>query len=97
MEKKDLLYMEEDKSGRGQISSSLCGKCNKREGAVVLRGVWVDAKARHARQVSGGNANSYLILCLLNPTNHFAGFGNISGNGHSIGNGNDSGYGNNSQ
>ena len=30
-----------------------------REGAVVLR---VDAKAGHARQVSAGNANSYLIL-----------------------------------
>ena len=50
--------MEEGKSVPVYVESATQG-----EGAVVLRGFASSpAKAGHARQVSAGNANSYLIL-----------------------------------
>ena len=56
----------------GKSVAVYVGSATRELGCSGFEGVcWLDAKAEHARQVSAGNANSYLILRLLNPTNHF--------------------------
>ena len=76
--------MEEDKSGRGQISSSLCGKCNTRGGCSGFEGVCKLSSEGTARAASFGWKCQQLFnpRAELNPTNHFAGFANIPGNGN---------------
>ena len=76
--------MEQDKSGRGQISSSLCGKCNTRGGCSGFEGVCKLSSEGRARAASFGWKCQQLFnpRAELNPTNHFPGFANIPGNGN---------------